>query len=206
MINHITPHGPPLCGRTVTICMLIVNSQNACWLLLPGVDGAFAASPARAVNQNTWRLSPLLSLQAPNAAVDAESLLPLIEDALKRLYDLAYLANHPLTDLQLVRTRVGLSGEPITSLTHAKALGALLTEMVELLRPSGSLPGRATIPRREWHSYLILQRAYMEGEHNYVIMNWLQIGEGTFNRARRRALQALASVIAELEERHKLEL
>jgi hypothetical protein len=61
------------------------------------------------------------------------------------------------------------------------------------------VPKRGAIPGREWHPYLILHQAYVQEEHNYTIMNWLQISEGTFNRTRRRALQIVAKTVAELE-------
>ena len=76
------------------------------------------------------------------------------------------------------------------------------TKSFEQLRPVGPLPGRASIPRRDWHAYLILYNAYVEGQNNYRIMNWLPISEGTFNRTRRSALNAVARVMQELEEQH----
>lgn len=120
-----------------------------------------------------------------------------VESALKRLYDLAYLCEHPLAQLPIVTARLAQRESP-NCLDRARILRNLLQETIEQLRPHGALPSNAAIPRREWHPYLILQRAYIEGEPNYRIMNWLQIGEGTFNRTRRQALRGVANALAEI--------
>jgi hypothetical protein len=112
---------------------------------------------------------------------------------------LEYLGKHPLTQLLVVRSRWEGKIKPITSLERAKTLSAFLTQTIEQLRPGGAPPGRASVPHREWHSYLILHHAYVLAEHNYNIMHWLHIGEGTFHRSRRSALQIVALTVAELE-------
>lgn len=119
-----------------------------------------------------------------------------VESALKRLYDLAYLCEHPLAQLPRVTTRLAQLESP-NCLDRARILRNLLQETIEQLRPHGATPSIAEIPRREWHPYLTLHRAYVEGEPNYRIMNWLQISEGTFNRTRRQALRGVAKALAE---------
>ncbi len=120
-----------------------------------------------------------------------------VESALKRLYDLAYLCEHPLAQLPIVTTRLAQRESP-NCLDRARILRNLLQETIEQLRPHGAVPSNIAIPRREWHPYLILHRAYIEGEPNYRIMNWLQTSEGTFNRTRRQALRGVASALAEI--------
>jgi hypothetical protein len=137
----------------------------------------------------------------PVRSVDPDSdLMPLVESALRRLYDLGFLADHPLARLNLVSARLATLNAPANSIARAKIVRALLRDAVEQLRPEGPLPVRTTVPRREWHPYLILECAYFQGEQNYDIMNWLQLSEGTFNRTRRRALQMVAQVVAEMEQ------
>ncbi len=121
-----------------------------------------------------------------------------VESALQRLYDLAFLCEHPLAQLPLVTSRMA-QRESANCLDRARILRGLLQEAIEQLRPNGAMPASTVIPRREWHLYLILHRAYIEGELNNWIMSWLQISEGTFNRTRRRALQSVAKVLMELE-------
>lgn len=121
-----------------------------------------------------------------------------VESALKRLYDLAYLCEHPLAHLPIVTTRLAQLESP-NCLDRARILRSLLQETIEQLRPHGATPSNTAIPRREWHPYLILHRAYIEGEPNYRIMNWLQTSEGTFNRTRRQALRGVANALAEMK-------
>lgn len=131
-----------------------------------------------------------------------ESMRGQVERALRHLHDPMFLAEHPLADLRITRARLMAFGQP-TCLDRGKAVSAMLTQIIEQLRPTGTLPPRITIPRREWHPYLILHCSYVEGEHNALIARWLQISEGTFNRTRRRALQSLAQVLLDLERNSK---
>ena len=121
-----------------------------------------------------------------------------VESALKRMYDLAYLCEHPLAQLPIVTARLAQRESP-NCLDRARLLRTLLQETIEQLRPHGATPSNTAIPRREWHPYLILHRAYIEGEPNYRIMNWLQISEGTFNRTRRQALRGVANALSETQ-------
>ena len=50
-----------------------------------------------------------------------------------------------------------------------------------------------------WQAYLILHSAYVENQPNRDIMSRLDISEGTFNRTRRSALQAVARLLEEME-------
>ncbi len=131
---------------------------------------------------------------------DAQPVLHLVEDALRRLYDWLYLGEHELTNLRSVRARLTRGeGTPITCVVRGKAVSEVLSEAVEQLRPNGVIPERTRVPGREWHPYLILHSAYVEGASNRDIMSRLQISEGTFNRTRRRALQAVARFIQDME-------
>ena len=54
---------------------------------------------------------------------------------------------------------------------------------------------------REWHSYAILYDAYVEDVPNREIMARLYISEGTFNRLRRKALQAVSRAVWDKTQR-----
>jgi hypothetical protein len=90
-----------------------------------------------------------------------------------------------------------------THIERGKALRQELLRAVESLRPAAKRPD-GTLPR-EWQAYAILHDAYVEDVPNREIMARLYISEGTYNRMRRRALQAVAQALAEarqpLEER-----
>jgi hypothetical protein len=124
-----------------------------------------------------------------------------VEDALRRIYDYSYLGEHSLAKLLVVKKR--LEGEKPESVTHidcGKALSQFLVQAIQKLRPDGPEPQPLSVPRREWHQYLILHSAYVVGEQTRDIMGRLYIGEGTFNRTRRRALQGLAKAVQEMEQ------
>jgi len=123
----------------------------------------------------------------------------LVESALKHLYDIPVLSRHPLARLFLVSAKLQSGKAPFTSLDRARALHELLHLVIEQLRPPGPCPTRGEVPHRGWHPYLILASAYVRDEPNNQIMSWLQIGEGTFNRTRRRALETCAQALFEME-------
>jgi len=47
-----------------------------------------------------------------------------------------------------------------------------------------------------WMHYLVLKEAYVDGRPNKQIMQRYALSEGTFHRARRRAIDAVASDVA----------
>jgi hypothetical protein len=130
----------------------------------------------------------------------AESLVALVEDGLKRLYDLLYLDEHPLTKLRVVELQAeARKGSAASCLDRGKVLCQVLVQGLEVLRPDGPEPKGGIIPTREWHPFMILRDSYVRGERNRSIMSRLYIGEGTFNRTRRRALRAVAKALYTME-------
>lgn len=132
---------------------------------------------------------------------DEEKLIPLVEDALRQLHDFAYLGENPLAELRVVQNHIApkRDGSPVTFLDRGRALSETLTEALDELRPAATLPKGIQVPPREWHLYIILHDSYVQGETNRDTMSKLYISEGTFNRARRRALRAVAKSLAEME-------
>ena len=87
----------------------------------------------------------------------------------------------------------------MTHIDRGKALSQVLVQAMQKLRPEGPEPKPHVVPTREWHQFLILHLAYVSGEPNRDIMSRLYIGEGTFNRTRRRALRGLAKAVQEMD-------
>ena len=112
----------------------------------------------------------------------------LVEGALRHLNDLPGLSQHPLLDL--VPSTGRAQG---TALERATLLRAELEHAIERLRPPGlrPTPGSATGPGG-WLHYLVLREAYVDGRPNKQIMQRYALSEGTFHRARRRAVDAVA--------------
>jgi hypothetical protein len=129
--------------------------------------------------------------------VDEREVISLVEDALRHLYDYAYLGEHRLAQLFIVESYLDIrEGAFITHLDRGKALQEVMTTALGKLKPPGPQP---SLPPREWHQYVILHDSYVLGERNRDIMAKLYIGEGTFNRARRRAVRGVARALEEME-------
>ncbi|MFC2046072.1 hypothetical protein ACFLTC_00940 [Chloroflexota bacterium] len=131
---------------------------------------------------------------------DDQGFAALVEDALRRLYDFTYLGEHDVARLSIVDWHLQDGDDGfVTHIDRGKALSEILVESVSKLRPAGTEPERHAIPPREWHQFTILYDAYVMGELNRDIMSKLYIGEGTFNRTRRRAVRGVARAIREME-------
>jgi hypothetical protein len=147
---------------------------------------------------NQQSLLPMLASLSDEAAATQ-----LVEDALRHLHDCSYLGQHPFAQLHIVKhiqwTRSSASCLN-SHLSSGQALYALLVDVIEQLRPKSPLPTGAVIPPREWYPYIILHASYVEGERTREIMARLCIGEGTYNRTRRRALQGISKAILEIEQ------
>lgn len=132
---------------------------------------------------------------------DEEKLTPLVEDALRHLHDYPYLGEHTLSSLNGVENALKRRNDdaPITFLDRGKTLSELLVALLGELKPETPAPKSDQIVPREWQLYTILYNSYVLEEPNREVMSKLYIGEGTFNRARRRALRAVAKSLAQLE-------
>jgi hypothetical protein len=118
-----------------------------------------------------------------------------VEDALRNLFDYAYLGDSNLVKLRIVTQEV--PGESITHIDKGKAVNKILTNTIDKLRPGGELP--AEPQPREWHPFIILYGAYIEDKLNRDIMSQLYISEGTFNRTRRAAIRSVQRMLEEME-------
>ena len=129
--------------------------------------------------------------------VSEREVISLVEDALRHLHDYPYLGEHKLAQLRIVESHLDVrEGAFVTHLDRGRALQGVLIVALEKLKPPGPQPSP---PTREWHQYIILHDAYVIGELNRDIMARLYIGEGTFNRARRRAVRGVARALEEME-------
>ena len=147
-------------------------------------------------NEYLSRLAELTEEHRSHATSAAPSIpVNAMEDALRNLFDYAYLADTPLADMQLVRKELAAGQK--THLERGKTVYAVIVEALEHLRPVGEVPPEP--PPREWYPYVILYDAYLDNVPNRDIMSKLYISEGTFNRTRRTAIRTLARELAEME-------
>jgi hypothetical protein len=139
--------------------------------------------------------------QAAAGGASEEEFVAAVEDALRRLYDYPYLGEHALARLVVVQWRLeGREPGFVTHIDRGKALSEILVQAMQKLRPEGPELKPLTVPSREWHLFLVLHAAYVVGDSNREIMSRLYIGEGTFNRTRRRALRGVAKALQEMEQ------
>jgi hypothetical protein len=139
--------------------------------------------------------------QVARGDTSEEEFVSSVEDALRQLHDYSYLGEHALARLKVVQWYLeGREPGFVTHIDRGKALSEVLVRAMQKLRPEGSEPNRLEVPSREWHLFLVLYAAYVEGDPNREIMSRLYIGEGTFNRTRRRALRGVAKALQEMEK------
>jgi len=115
----------------------------------------------------------------------------LVEQCLRHLSQYAWLGQSGLA--------AGLSIEGANQIERGKAVREALSGAIESLRPAGARPGGAQCLPPEWHGYAILHDAYVDDVPNDIIMSRLYISEGTFNRRRREALQAVTRALMEVK-------
>jgi hypothetical protein len=133
--------------------------------------------------------------------VGEKEFISLVEGALRRLHDYPYLGEHSLARLQIVICCAeGRDEEFLTHIDRGKALSEVLVQAINKLRPEGPEPERHALPSRAWHQFITLHDAYVLDELNRDIMSRLYVGEGTFNRTRRRAIRGVAKALQEMEQ------
>jgi hypothetical protein len=114
-----------------------------------------------------------------------------VEGALRHLNNLPALSTHPL--LSRLPGAAEFEGTP---LERAARLRHDLNQAIERLRPPGARPSPGSSAIGGWLHYLVLKEAYVDGRPNKQVMQRYALSEGTFHRARRRAIDALATDLA----------
>ncbi|HEY3061214.1 MAG TPA: hypothetical protein VGL99_19785 [Chloroflexota bacterium] len=115
----------------------------------------------------------------------------LVEGALRHLNDLPALSQHPLLGQLEAPWAAG------TPLERAARLRNELDQAIERLRPAGARPTPGGSAIGGWLHYLVLKEAYADGRPNKQVMQRYLLSEGTFHRARRSAIDAIAADLAE---------
>jgi hypothetical protein len=120
----------------------------------------------------------------------------LVESALRHLNDMPMLSQHPLLfELGVPRD------DSASALERAGRLRSELEQAIERLRPAGARPSPGSSAIGGWLHYLVLKEAYADGRPNKQVMQRYALSEGTFHRARRRAIDAVAAELAERAQR-----
>lgn len=89
-----------------------------------------------------------------------------------------------------------VSGEGVvTDIDRGRALWGLLREAIERLRPADSVPERTPA----WRLYAVAEGVYVQGKSAKEMAAELGISPRTFYRERRAAVEALATVVWQIE-------
>ncbi|MFZ6028103.1 MAG: histidine kinase N-terminal 7TM domain-containing protein [Chloroflexota bacterium] len=130
-------------------------------------------------------------LEQPDTARDNGELSKWVKDALTHYWGGPRLTESPLLQLQIVQqTAPEHEGNP------ANALRALLRSAIERVRPEGERRFTA-----EWILYNILEMKFLEGYKVRDIADRLAMSEADLYRKQRVAIEAVAAVIFEMEQR-----
>lgn len=133
--------------------------------------------------------TPLTEEPSPDGST---ALRVLVEGALRHLNDLPSLSQHPL-----LSELAAVAELPGTALERGARLRQELEQAIERLRPPGTRPAPGIGALGGWLHYLVLKEAYVDGRLNKQIMQRYALSEGTFHRARRRAIDAIAGDLAQ---------
>ncbi|HJW83651.1 MAG TPA: histidine kinase N-terminal 7TM domain-containing protein [Anaerolineae bacterium] len=115
-----------------------------------------------------------------------------VKDALSHLWGGPKLTASPLLRMTVVdQAAADHDG------SAPKALRAILAEAIEQLRPGGS----RSLTAAEWVVYNILELRFMRGERMRDIAHKLAMSESDLYRKQRVAVEAVARVIAQMEQR-----
>jgi hypothetical protein len=143
---------------------------------------AQAGRPSTGSHQQAEEMLAALAFKPEPQLIEA------VEAGLRNLNDYIKLGRSPLVSL--------LGAEGRTHIDRGKAVQKILLDTLEKLRPAGQPPPEP-LPR-EWHSYVILHDAYVNDVPDRDIMGKLYVSEGTFYRARRKALHGVSKALLEL--------
>jgi predicted DNA-binding protein (UPF0251 family) len=83
----------------------------------------------------------------------------------------------------------------VTDIDRGRVLWGLLREAINRLQPVNSEPASAPA----WRLYAIVERVYVQGKSANEVAEELGISQRTFHRERRAAVEALATVIWQVE-------
>lgn len=122
----------------------------------------------------------------------------LLRQALRSWDHTEELGQHPLTDLKIVEMRRIKSGYQRSDTGYGLALREVLREAIGQFRPVEDLEDPTA---RTWRHYLILNRELIDGRSPAYLAEQLGIARSTYNKAQGVALDKLADILIEWEQR-----
>jgi len=169
-INHLSPNQqlpPPLEAAALLIPLYIDSKQTGALILgRPANSTNYSKEDVELLLYPSDRLSEIifntrreseyirqLSQLADRKKGGDQIPVKEVENALRNIYDYAYLGDSPLAHLNLIDARLSMAA--VTHVDRGKAVNKVCTEAVEKLRPDTEIPHDP--PPREWHPYLVFE-------------------------------------------------
>lgn len=122
-----------------------------------------------------------------------------VEDALEHLWDLVSLGQSQLTNLNIVRTRLLQNSLNASGSDTGKVIREVLIESMQHLKVEER---DEKMDDKKWRYWSILQRRYVEKKQNVEIVARLNISNRTFYRERNEAIEALVTILHDMELSH----
>jgi hypothetical protein len=135
--------------------------------------------------------SPMLD-PIEHSPVHAPDFPKVVKEALSHYWGGPGLTESPLLRMKIVRKYAQESGQVPT-----KALRSVLYRAIEALKPP---EGQRTLTTKEWILYNILEMKFIKGLRITQIANRLSMSESDLYRKQRAAIDAVAKVLASMEE------
>ncbi|MEM7033492.1 MAG: ATP-binding protein [Chloroflexota bacterium] len=126
-------------------------------------------------------------LQVPKIALITSAV---VKEALKYLWRFDALEKSPLLNLNVIQKR--MEGQEVN---NVQALRALLREAIGNLKQAANNDKQS----QAWRYWFILEHSYVLGENNQTLAHQLNVAERTFYRERDEAVNALITVLQEIE-------
>jgi hypothetical protein len=135
--------------------------------------------------------SPMLE-PIEHSPVNAPDFPKVVKEALSHYWGGPGLTESPLLRMKIVRKYARESGQVPT-----KALRSVLYKAIEALKPPES---KRTLTTKEWILYNILEMKFIRGLRITQIATRLSMSESDLYRKQRAAIEAVAKVLASMEE------
>ncbi|HEY9076706.1 MAG TPA: response regulator [Anaerolineaceae bacterium] len=114
--------------------------------------------------------------------LDYEQFTRWVHETLGRLYDSAFLQNHPLT-------RILTSSDGNHSQTRSQEMRRILLGAIETLRPKAGIPAQSP----DWRLYRILELRFIEGLAPVDVMLQLNLAKSQFYRDQAKVLDLIVN-------------
>jgi CheY-like chemotaxis protein len=128
---------------------------------------------------------PVVDMMNDCSELTPETFTRLVQDALGRIYDGAYLRTHPLAHLLVPDAAATASG--------SQSLRRVLVNAMRLLHPADGVSAQSPA----WRIYRILELRYLDGLPPGEVMQQLGLGKSQYFHEQARAVEALGAVLWE---------